>query len=213
MENQPYGLGCVSVYRNCLSFCNQSNTLNVNLKWQNWKTAFVDITSYKGSVITLGSMKACSEEQPFVGVSNQYNLPFTITVLSGQFILSPYSAAFLINTDYYPPQGKVMFPEVCVSHSVHGVGWGVFAPRGSLLRGVGTLPPYPHPPVLTFSGGHCNDRHVSYWNTFLRVHLPFAAKEYPFTQIGRRIKVPLEAKLSNDDWHTTKYFPYVAVQL
>ena len=41
-----------------------------------------------------------------------------------------------------------------------GVGIGG---RGSASRGSGVCPP----PVLTFSGGHCNSRYVSYWNAFL----------------------------------------------
>ena len=64
----------------------------------------------------------------------------------------------------YQPQGKVMFSEVCVSHSVggrrvwchflsHGPSWGLLTP--------------PSHRVLTSSGGHCRCRYASYWNAFL----------------------------------------------
>ena len=53
----------------------------------------------------------------------------------------------------YRSQGKVMFSEACVIHSVH--------------RGVRAEPPGGSPLVLTSSGGHCSSWYASYWNVFL----------------------------------------------
>ena len=96
---------------------------------------------------------------------------------------------------YYRPQGKGMFSEVSVSHSVHqGEGcirgiciWGVciqgcLHPGWSAYRGTclqrGMHPGDMHPeslhlvgltnhPILTSSGGHSTGRYASYWNAFL----------------------------------------------
>ena len=62
-------------------------------------------------------------------------------------------------------QGEGSLPqEGSASRGVCILGGGVgIGGRGSASRGSGVCPP----PVLTFSGGHCNSRYVSYWNAFL----------------------------------------------
>ena len=60
--------------------------------------------------------------------------------------------------DIYRPQGKVMFSEVYVSHSVQG-GWTSLEADPPSSGG--------SPRGIVPSGGHCSSRCASYWNEFL----------------------------------------------